>query len=174
MFSNLYFKTSTEGNRLLVLPLERPYIIPDAATERRLSEKLDWFPWIVAVMAIAVVTIALAFGVKVSGPFDDPVNFGLLALALIVVIIFCNWMLVKLWLQRDLEGLTRADRADRVSFHASMPMIQIVGSLVGCVVLAIGSLVYILNGGSILLGSIVCVIFAGAVARWIYILRYKA
>jgi hypothetical protein len=173
IFNNLYFRTSGEGKRFLALPFQRPYMMPDAATEQRISQKLDWSGCIsvLAVAAVMIVISAFAFPVSVE-TFDDPINIVRFALAVIVPSLIVNWALVKFWLRADLKGLSRANRTDRLLFSA-VPTMQIVASLVGCVVLAIGGLVYIISGGSIVLGTAIIAIFAGSAIRWVYILRHK-
>jgi hypothetical protein len=97
------FKTAPNGERLFFPsgPRFRPYIMPDAETERRISRKLVWQLQIMLGVVILGLPLLTAWHIV-----QKPVYF----IGVLVVVTAAFMLARKLTLASDLRGLRRTDR----------------------------------------------------------------
>lgn len=104
------FMTSADGQRLFNLngPWSRPFIIPDADTEKRLYKKQVWLPWVLIGSVILVSWLLVFFFPKaILHPYWSLAFLGVT----IAVFKAVNWIV----LAPDLKGLQRLPK--RLSFR---------------------------------------------------------
>ena len=167
------FRTAPDGQRLFYSfgPWSRPYVVPDADTEQRLSGKQRWLLVVMLVLIVVGQQLVRSFGQDVISTVAGFVGY--------LAFVWIGYAVVqRILFHGDLRSLARAE--SRLSFHdyyADVAARRSMGSLMLQVGLSLGFIalgVWLVVGQrELVLGWAAIGLFSVFAGVWIYALSLK-